>query len=247
MMVHINAGNAFQRASAAAIWEGFMTHFIPIDHVTSARKTVRSVLFGSAACLALSGLAAPAFAQAAADEDDSAIIIVTARAQAESLQEVPVNITSLASETLDTFQVNEIADVVGRVPALNVQVGGSGAGAQISLRGLGSSNISSAFDSAVGLDFDGVLVSTQRLLQTGFFDVQQIDVLKGPQSLYFGKSASAGVLSIKSANPTSEWEIAGKGSYEFEEDGYTLGGYISGPISDTLGIRVAAQYQDLNK
>jgi iron complex outermembrane recepter protein len=226
---------------------GFLAHLRSGYNVTSAYKTIRSVLFGSAASLALSGFAAPAIAQEAAEEDDSGIIIVTARAQAESLQEVPVNITSLASDTLDTYQVNEIADVVGRVPALNVQVGGSGAGAQISLRGLGSSNISSAFDSAVGLDFDGVLVSTQRLLQTGFFDVQQIDVLKGPQSLYFGKSASAGVLSLKSANPTSEWEIAGKGSYEFEEDGYTIGGYISGPISDTLGVRVAAQYQDLNK
>ena len=247
MMIYINAGHADQRASAAATWEGFMTHLIPSDYATLARNSVRSVLFASVACLALSGLAAPAIAQEAADDDDSHIIIVTARAQAESLQEVPVNITSLAGETLDTFQVNEIADVVGRVPGLNVQVGGSGAGAQISLRGLGSSNISSAFDSAVGLDFDGVLVSTQRLLQTGFFDVQQIDVLKGPQSLYFGKSASAGVLSLKSANPTSTWEIAGKGSYEFEEDGYTIGGYISGPISDTLGIRIAAQYQDLDK
>lgn len=226
---------------------GFMTHLRSGCTVTSAYKTTRSVLFGSAACLALSGFAAPAIAQEATEGADTVIIIVTARAQAESLQEVPVNITSLASDTLDTYQVNEIADVVSRVPALNVQVGGSGAGAQISLRGLGSSNISSAFDSAVGLDFDGVLVSTQRLLQTGFFDVQQIDVLKGPQSLYFGKSASAGVLSLKSANPTSAWEFAGKGSYEFEEDGYTIGGYLSGPISDTLGIRVAAQYQDLDK
>ncbi len=224
-----------------------MTKLIAGDCATPMRKTVRPVLFGSAACLALWGLATPAIAQDAAGEDDSEIIIVTARAQAESLQEVPVNITSLAGDTLDIYQVNEIADVVSRVPSLNVQVGGSGAGAQISLRGLGSSNISSAFDSAVGLDFDGVLVSTQRLLQTGFFDVQQIDVLKGPQSLYFGKSASAGVLSLKSANPTAEWEIAGKGSYEFEEDGYTIGGYVSGPISETLGIRLAAQYQDIKK
>jgi iron complex outermembrane recepter protein len=113
------------------------------------------------------------------------------------------------------------------------------------LRGLGSSNISSAFDSAVGISIDGVQVSTQRLLQTAFFDVDQVDVLKGPQSLFFGKSASAGVFSLRSANPTRDWEFSGKGSYEFEEKGYTIGGYISGPLSDTLGVRVAAQYQDL--
>jgi iron complex outermembrane receptor protein len=209
-------------------------------------STIKTSLMASAALLAMTS--APAFAQTGAeDDDDENIIIVTARAQAESLQETPVNITSIGKDSLDTYQVNEIADVVGRVPGLNVQIGGSGAGAQISLRGLGSSNISSAFDSAVGISIDGVQVSTQRLLQTAFFDVEQIDVLKGPQSLFFGKSASAGVFSLRSANPTSSWEIAGKGSYEFEEDGYTFGGYISGPISDTLGIRIAAQYQDISK
>lgn len=211
----------------------------------------RSRLLASVAALGMVSVNAPALAQgASAAEEDSAesdVIIVTARSRAESLQETPVNITSLGAEALDSYQVNEIADVVGRVPGLNVQIGGSGAGAQISLRGLGSSNISSAFDSAVGISIDGVQVSTQRLLQTAFFDVKQIDVMKGPQSLFFGKSASAGVLSLRSADPTRDWEISGKGSYEFEEEGYTIGGYISGPISDTLGIRLAAQYQDLEK
>ena len=228
-------------------WGGTMTKLIVSIETKCAGSGVRSALFGTVAGMALCGLSNPAFAQAAEEATDANIIIVTARLQSETLQEVPVNITSINAGTLDTYQVNEIADVVSRVPGLNVQIGGSGAGAQISLRGLGSSNISSAFDSAVGISIDGVQVSTQRLLQTAFFDVEQIDVMKGPQSLFFGKSASAGVFSLRSANPTSDWEISGKGSYEFEEDGYTIGGYISGPISDTLGIRVAAQYQDLEK
>ena len=212
------------------------------------RAVLKGSLLGSAALIGTFVTANPAFAQEAEEVDaDESVIIVTARRQNESLQETPVNITSLGGEDLNTYQVNEIADVVGRVPSLNVQIGGSGAGAQISLRGLGSSNISSAFDSAVGVDIDGVQVSTQRLLQTAFFDVEQIDVLKGPQSLFFGKSASAGVLSLRSANPTSTWEVSAKGSYEFEEEGYTIGGYISGPISDTLGIRIAGQYQDIEK
>lgn len=212
-----------------------------------AAKPVRSLLMTSAAAVAFAGFATPAFAQENEAASDDTVIVVTARKQSESLQETPVNITSIGGATLESYQVNEIADVVGRIPGLNVQIGGSGAGAQISLRGVGSTNISSAFDSAVGIDFDGVQVSTQRLLQSAFFDVEQIDVLKGPQSLFFGKSASAGVFSLRSANPTANWEIAGKASYEFEEEGYTIGGYISGPISDTLGIRVAAQYQDIEK
>jgi iron complex outermembrane receptor protein len=203
---------------------------------------------GSAAALTMAGVSAPAFAQTeSAEEGDNNVIIVNARRQDETLQETPVTVTSISSDTLDKFQVNEVADVVSRIPALNVQVGGSGAGGQISLRGIGTTNISAAFDSAVAFDFDGVSMSTMRLVQASFFDVEQIDVLKGPQSLFFGKSASAGVFSVRSANPTQNWEVGGKASYEFEEEGYTIGGYISGPLSDTLGIRVAAQYQDINK
>ncbi len=208
-------------------------------------KAVRSLLLGSVATVAFAGFASPAAAQDADEIDEANVITVIARKQTETLQEVPVTVTAIGGDTLDKYQVNEIADVVSRVPALNVQVGGSGSGGQISLRGVGSSNISASFDSAVAFDFDGIQVSTMRMVQAGFFDVQQIDVLKGPQSLFFGKSASAGVIAIRSANPTQDWEMAGKASYEFEEKGYTIGGHISGPISDTLGVRVAAQYQDI--
>ncbi|MEP3226154.1 MAG: TonB-dependent receptor [Parasphingorhabdus sp.] len=208
-------------------------------------KSVRGLLLGSAATLAFAGVAAPAYAQDAAEDDDSNVITVIARKQTETLQEVPVTVTAIGGETLENFQVNEIADVVSRVPALNVQVGGSGSGGQISLRGVGSSNISASFDSAVAFDFDGVQISTMRLVQAGFFDVEQIDVLKGPQSLFFGKSASAGVFAVRSANPTPDWEVGVKASQEFEENGTTVSGYISGPLSDALGIRIAAQYNNI--
>ena len=201
--------------------------------------------------LLATGAASPAFGQTAvaeeAEETNENVILVIARKQEETLQDVPVAVTVLDTATLDNFRIDEAADLVSRVPALNVQIGGSGASASITLRGVGSSGISNAFDSAVALNIDGIAVSTQRLLQAGFFDVEQIEVLKGPQPLFFGKSTSAGVLSLRSANPTSDWETGGKASYEFEEEGYTVGGYVSGPISETLGIRVAAEYQDIDK
>ncbi len=212
------------------------------------RKSIKAALMGSAIAIGTAGIGTPVLAQDSVEDNaGSNIIIVTARKQNETLQETPVTVTSIGGDTLDKFQVNEVADVVSRIPALNVQVGGSGAGGQISLRGVGTTNISAAFDSAVAFDFDGVSMSTMRLVQASFFDVEQIDVLKGPQSLFFGKSASAGVFSVRSANPTADWEVGGKASYEFEEEGYTVGGYISGPVSDTLGIRVAAQYQNIDK
>ncbi len=219
----------------------------------------KALLLTSVAGLSTTLFAAPALAQTTdGDQDTSSFeatgespgfgeIVVTARRQEETLQEVPVTVTAIGGETLDRYQLNEVQDLQSQVPSLNVQVGGSGSGGQLSLRGVGSSNISASFDSAVAFDFDGVQVSTMRIVQAGFFDVAQIDVLKGPQSLFFGKSASAGVLSVRSADPTNDWTAGFSGSYEFEEQGYTVDGFISGPLSNNLGIRLAAQYQDIDR
>lgn len=205
-------------------------------------------LISTTAIAALGAATAPT--TYAAEDDRPGIleeIVVTARNVEESLQDTPVAVSAIGGDTLDIFRIDEATDLVSRIPALNVSVGGSGAGAQITLRGIGSSFISNAFDSAVALNFDDVSISTQRLLQTAFFDVEQVAVLKGPQSLYFGKAASAGVLSLRSANPTDEWEFFAKSSYEFEESGATIGGYLSGPISDTLGVRLAGEFQSIDE
>jgi len=204
--------------------------------------------------LSWSALITPASAQdavepiseVAADVDD-AVIVVTARRRDEALQDVPISITSIGGESLEKSQITKPEALAARVPTLNIAVGGSGSGGQLSLRGVGSSNVSAAFDSAVALDFDGIVLSSMRLVQAGFFDVAQIDVLKGPQSLYFGKSATAGVVSIRSADPTPTFEAGLRGSYEFEEKGYTVEGFVSGPISDTLGYRIAGRYNKIDE
>jgi len=221
------------------------------NELGNAAIRIRRALLCGAAIAGMAAVPTTAFAQDTETEDTSAdggdVIIVQARRQNESLQEVPVTVTAIDGDTLQRFNVDQVADVVSRVPTLNVQVGGSGSGGQLSLRGVGSSNISAAFDSAVAFDIDGVQVSTMRLVQAGFFDTQQIDVLKGPQSLFFGKSASAGVFAIRSADPTPEWEVSARASYEFEEDGYLVNGYISGPVTDTLGVRLAAQWNGIDE
>ena len=135
---------------------------------------------GSLLALGLGGAAAPAGAQDAnAQSATIEEITVTARRSAESLQDVPVTVTAIGGETIDRYQIDQVADLQSRIPALTIQVGGSGAGASVNLRGIGSSAISSAFDSAVAFDIDGVQVSTARLVQAAFFDVNQVEVLKG--------------------------------------------------------------------
>ncbi|NRD90221.1 hypothetical protein C8024_13255, partial [Sphingopyxis sp. BSNA05] len=105
-----------------------MTRY-PLRHKSVLKsRAIRSLLLGSAAATACAGLASPALAQDSDEIDESTVITVIARKQTETLQEVPVTVTAIGSDTLEKYQVNEIADVVSRVPALNVQVGGSGSG-----------------------------------------------------------------------------------------------------------------------
>ncbi|MBT7369810.1 MAG: TonB-dependent receptor plug domain-containing protein, partial [Gammaproteobacteria bacterium] len=171
-------------------------------------------------------------------------IVVTARKKAESLQDVPVSITSVGGEQLENFQMDQPGEIAERIPNFNVQTGGSGSGGTMNLRGVGSSSISAAFDSAVSFDIDGVSVSRMRMAQSAFLDLAQVDVLKGPQSLYFGKSASAGVLAFQSANPGDELEAKLGAGYDFGLEGYYVDGFVSGPLSDTVGARLAIRYSE---
>ncbi len=189
-------------------------------------------------------LAAPAHIATAAEGRAIEEVIVQARRQDETLQDVPVSITSVGGEQLENFQMDQPGEIAERIPNFNVQTGGSGSGGTMNLRGVGSSAISAAFDSAVAFDIDGVTVSRMRMVQSAFLDLEQVDVLKGPQSLYFGKSASAGVVAFRSANPTDVFEAKLGAGYDFGLEGYYVDGFVSGPITDTLSARLALRYSE---
>ena len=169
-------------------------------------------------------------------------VTVTARKREENIKDVPVTVSSVGGEALDGFKLDQATDVARFVPALDVNVGGSGSGGSVYLRGVGSSAVSAAFDSAVLLNIDGIPINSPRFLQGGLLDLEQVDVLKGPQSLYFGKGATAGVMSFQSKGPGDEFEAGLSASYEFEEKGQVYEGYISGPISETFGARLALRF-----
>jgi iron complex outermembrane receptor protein len=127
---------------------------------------------------------------------------------------------------------------------MQVYSAGSGSGSGIYLRGIGSSTISAAFDPAVALNLDGVPVAASRMIVAGQMDTRQIEVLKGPQSLYFGKSATAGVVSILTNDPGDEFELLLRGGVQPEHDGTIYDAVISGPIGDKFGARLAVSGYD---
>ena len=174
-------------------------------------------------------------------------IVVTARKRAESQQDVPAAITALTGDTLDRYQLDTIAEIGARVPNFSMIKGGSGTGGAVFLRGIGTSPVVAAFDSAIAFNIDGVNTNTMRLVQNSFMDLEQVVVLKGPQSLYFGKSATAGVITMRSRDPGDEFEASLKASYEFEEKTHLYAGYISAPVNDQFGARLAFQYKDTDE
>ncbi|MCC5872935.1 MAG: TonB-dependent receptor [Gammaproteobacteria bacterium] len=173
-------------------------------------------------------------------------IVVTARQQEETLQDVPVTVTALSEEDLRRYNVTKLSDAANLVPNFQIYQTGSGNGSVLRLRGIGSSDISAAFDQSVAINVDGVVVNIGRFIHNSYMDMGQLEVLKGPQSLYFGKSATAGVVSVTSKNPGEEFELEGMVAYEHEFDQMYYEGIISGPITETLGARLAVGYSKAN-
>ena len=166
-------------------------------------------------------------------------IIVTARKREEVITDAPVAIYALSSESLDTYAVNDIVSASKLTPGLLISRSTNNGAAQIYLRGVGSSFSSPSFDQAVGINIDNVAISKGRAIFQSFFDMQQMEVLRGPQALFFGKNSTAGVVSIRTADPGDETEFLVRAGYEFEGEQY-IGEFVgSGPVSDSLALRVA--------
>ncbi len=166
-------------------------------------------------------------------------IVVTARQQQEGLQDVPVTIAAFTEEDLDRYNITTLTEASDLVPNFQIFHGGSGNGSNLILRGIGSSSISAAFDQSVAINVDGVVVNIGRFIHNAYMDMHQLEVLKGPQSLYFGKSATAGVVSVMSNDPGDEFEAEAMVGYEPEYDQTFIEGVISVPVTDTFGARLA--------
>lgn len=207
-------------------------------HSFSTRKAI------SASILALSIASVPSIAiaqEAAADQGGIQDIVVTARKRAESVQDVPVAVTALSAELIQKQDITSLEKIAARTPNFTVGRASNGSGAQLTMRGIGSSSTSIGIEQSVAVVVDGVYYGQGRIINEGFFDLAGIEILKGPQALFFGKNATAGVISLKTADPTDTVEFKTRAAYEFKSQQVQLEAIGSGPLTDTLGIRVAVR------
>jgi len=210
---------------------------------------------GLASVIALAALATPAWAQddapdpAPAEQASSGNvtegeIIVTARRRDERLIDAPVAITALGGAALDNYVVTEFTDMASLVPTMVAGKAASGSSASIFLRGVGSTALSAGFDQSVSFVVDGMPMSRGREIGLSQYDVQRVEVLKGPQALFFGKNATAGLISVTTNNPGDVFEAGLKVGYGFEAKEKYGEGYISGPLADGLRARLAFRISD---
>lgn len=199
------------------------------------------VLLSTAA--AIMAFATPAMAQS--DDDTASVtndrdtneIVVTAQKREQNLQDVPISIEVVSGEKLADFHANDIKSVMNYAPNVFVQT--TAGNDVIYIRGFGSPPSNFAFDQSVSLYVDGVYAGRSRQAQAPFFDLERVEVLRGPQGALFGKNTAAGAVSVVSAGPTNTAEGAFTALYNFDLEGIDVSGYVSGPISDTLSARLA--------
>ncbi|WP_425409891.1 TonB-dependent receptor [Hyphococcus sp.] len=176
----------------------------------------------------------PAASQGGLDE-----IVVKARKREESLQDVPVVATVISEDEIERRNLTSIERIAGSTPNLFVARASNGSGATISMRGIGSQSTSIALPQSTAIVVDGVYYGSGFILNEAMFDLGGIEILKGPQALFFGKNATAGVISLNTASPTDELEIIARAGYEFNAKEISGEAIVSGPLSESLKGRIA--------
>jgi len=170
-------------------------------------------------------------------------VVVTANKRTESIQDVPASVMALTSETLERANVYSFDDLVNVVPNVTISKTTQPANNSINIRGIGTYAYSIATQPATVVIVDDIPQSFQAQAFTSLADVQQVEVLRGPQTTLLGKSSTAGAINITTQRPSDTF-TALMNLMATSDDEQLIRATVSGPISDTLGFRISAGYDD---
>ncbi len=163
-------------------------------------------------------------------------ILVTAQRREENLQNVPVSAQVFVAHTLVENNFDSLGSLATVVPA--VRVGPDGASNDLYIRGVGS-GANESLDQSVGLFVDDIYHGRSRTTQASFLDLERVEVLKGPQSTFFGNNAIAGALNVVSKKPGDTFDVSARVLYGMFGQ-YLFEGAVGAPINDILSVRLAA-------
>ena len=164
-------------------------------------------------------------------------VVVTATKKSESIQDIALSIEAFTADSIEENMIEDMSDLAEVVPGL-IMDKGIGSGASYSMRGTGSYGVGAAVVGAIVTASNGHNYNSSSIADVGFYDVERVEILKGPQGTKFGRNAVAGVINIITARPTNEFS----GSYDIELGNYSttqFNGHINIPISDSIRSRFA--------
>ena len=175
-------------------------------------------------------------------------VLVTAQKREQSLQDVPIAVAALSADALRDAGVQNISDVSHQVPALEVQSSVSPVMTNFRIRRVGNLGNIPTFEPAVGLFIDGAFRSRAIFGAADLYDLQRIEILRGPQSTLYGKNTTAGVIGIYTAPPTDSLSVRSEATYGNVQGGagdaasWQVKGGLSGPLTDSLGASIGGSY-----
>ena len=168
-------------------------------------------------------------------------IIVTAQKRAQNLQDVPIAVTALSSEALANQHVTDVMDLNALAPGLQIKTDDNAANPKIFIRGVGLNDFNPNTASAVAIYTDGVYIGSPLAQMSQFFDLDRVEVLRGPQGTLYGRNTTGGAINLISKRPSQDW--TGDASVEIGSFGSaTTELAIGGPITSRLSFRAAGIY-----
>jgi len=193
--------------------------------------------------LAIAATSTPAvLAQSDAPAGRLEVVTVTAQRRAQDLQDVPIAVTAFTERQMEMAQIRETGDLIRFVPSLTGGLNtGTGGAVSFFMRGLGSTEQVPTFDVPVAFYVDEIYIARQSVNNVSMFDVERVEVLRGPQGTLFGRNSTGGAVSLHMAKPKDEFAgfvEAGLGSY----GRYSVRGSVDMPFHENFKTKVSAFY-----
>jgi iron complex outermembrane receptor protein len=210
------------------------------------RRTATHRLFASAAGLALcTALAAPALAADEADANQVGEVVVTAQKREQKLQDVPLAVSAFGADQLEAQSVQSLTDLSAKVPnVVLAPVGAYPYASAFYIRGLGFADVESTFEPAVGVEMNGVYLARNSGALQDFFDIESVEILRGPQGTLYGRNTIGGVVSVrtKQARPGDAFsgEVQGTVGDHGRREARAA---VNIPLGDMFAVRVSGLYK----
>lgn len=204
-------------------------------------KPIDIIVRSAVSTLVLATLTQPAAAKAeqeqARAEDE---IVVTAQGRAQQLQDVPIAINAISGATFEERVITNLESLIPQLPS--VTLAESPFQKTVAIRGLGSTGGNIGYEQSAPLFVDGIFGGRGGQFVLPFFDLDRVEVVRGPQAIFFGKNATAGAISIVSARPTNTFYARISGGYDLHGAGNIAEAALSGPLFDNLRARISSHY-----